>query len=71
MITLPHTAKWRILGTAIKAATRGLGDQPTARHYRFTTVKPLPLQLDGELVTLAGSTQVSIDLAPAALATIR
>ena len=37
VIALPHTAKWRILGVALKAATRGLGPQPTARHYRFTT----------------------------------
>jgi diacylglycerol kinase family enzyme len=42
VIMLPHTAKWRILGVAIRAATRGLGPQPTAEHYAFTTLKPTP-----------------------------
>ena len=70
VITLPHTAKWRILGVALRAATRGLGPQPTARHYAFTTLKPIPLQLDGELLALAPDTPVRIDIAPAALATL-
>ena len=30
VVTLPHTSKWRILAMAIRAATRGLGPQPTA-----------------------------------------
>jgi diacylglycerol kinase family enzyme len=71
VITLKHTAKWRVLFTAIKAAVRGLGEQPTARHYRFTTSTPLPLQLDGELITLDPGAQVIVDLVPGALSTIR
>lgn len=71
VITLPHTAKWRILGVAIKAATRGLGPQPTATHYEFTPLKPTPLQLDGELLDLSPGVRVSVDIAPKALATIR
>ncbi len=67
---MPHTAKWRVLGVAIKAATRGLGPQPTATHYGFTTLKPTPLQLDGEVLALEADTQVSIDIAPRAIATI-
>ncbi|OZM81655.1 diacylglycerol kinase [Pseudonocardia sp. MH-G8] len=70
VITLPHTAKWRILGVAIRAATRGLGPQPTAAHYAFRTLKPLPLQLDGELVTLDAGVPVRVDIAPHALATV-
>ncbi len=70
VITVPHTAKWRVLGVAIKAATRGLGPQPTATHYGFTTLKPTPLQLDGEVLALDADTPVSIDIAPHALATI-
>ena len=30
VIELPHTSKWRLLGVALRAATRGLGRQPTA-----------------------------------------
>jgi diacylglycerol kinase (ATP) len=70
VITLPHTAKWRVLAVAIKAATCGLGPQPTATHYGFTTLKPIPLQLDGELLTLDAGTAVSVDIVPRALATV-
>ena len=70
VIALPHTAKWRVLGVAFRAATRGLGPQPTVEHYAFTTLKPIPLQLDGELLALDPGTPVRIDIAPAALATL-
>lgn len=70
VITLKHTAKWRILGVALRAATRGLGPQPTATHYEFTTLKPIPLQLDGELLALDAGTGVRVDIVPRALATI-
>ncbi len=56
VITLPHTAKGRVLGVALRAATRGLGPQPTAKHYTFTTLKPTPRQLDGELLALDAGT---------------
>jgi diacylglycerol kinase (ATP) len=70
VITVAHASKWRVLAVAIKAATRGLGPQPTATHYGFTPVKPIPLQLDGELLELEAGTPVSVDIAPRALATI-
>jgi diacylglycerol kinase (ATP) len=70
IIALPHTAKWRILAVALKAATRGLGPQPTARHYRFTTVEPTPMQLDGEVIAVEAATSVSVDIAAGALSTL-
>jgi diacylglycerol kinase (ATP) len=70
VVAIPHTAKWRVLAVAIKAATRGLGEQPTATHYSFTTLKPMPLQLDGELLALDAGTPARVDIAPKALATI-
>jgi diacylglycerol kinase family enzyme len=70
IVTLPHTSKWRILVIAIRAATRGLGPQPTATHYDFVTLKPTPMQLDGELLTLNAGTSVHVAIAPSALATI-
>jgi diacylglycerol kinase (ATP) len=70
VIAMPHTAKWRILGIALKAATRGLGPQPTARHYRFTTVRPTPMQLDGEVIAVGAGTSVSVDIAAGALSTL-
>lgn len=70
VVTVKHTAKWRVLAVALKAATRGLGPQPTATHYGFTTLKPTPVQLDGEVLELDPQTKVSVDIAPGAIATI-
>jgi diacylglycerol kinase family enzyme len=65
-----RTAKWRVLGVAFRATTRGLGPQPSVEHYAFTTMRPIPLQLDGEPLALDPGTPVRIDIAPAALATL-
>jgi diacylglycerol kinase (ATP) len=70
VIALPHTSKWKVLGVAIRAATRGLGPQPTATRYRFVTHKPTPLQLDGEVLPLQTNTPVHVEIAPGALATL-
>jgi diacylglycerol kinase family enzyme len=70
VITLRHTAKWRILATAIKASTTGLGKQPSVRSYSFTTVTPLPLQIDGEVIDLPAGATVRVDIAPEALQTV-
>ena len=65
-----RTGKLRVLATAIRAATRGLGPQPKATHFAFTALAPIPLQLDGELLELDADTAVAVDIAPQALATI-
>ena len=70
VITQRQTGKLRVLATAVRAATRGLGPQPSATHYGFTTLAPMPLQLDGELVELDADSAVAVDIAPLALATI-
>jgi diacylglycerol kinase family enzyme len=70
VITQRQTGKLRVLATAIRAATRGLGPQPSATHFAFTTLAPMPLQLDGKLVELDADTPVAVDIAPRALATI-
>jgi diacylglycerol kinase (ATP) len=70
VITQRQTGKLRVLATAIRAATRGLGPQPSATHCAFTTLVPMPLQLDGELVELEANSLVTVDIAPRALATI-
>jgi diacylglycerol kinase family enzyme len=70
VITQRQTGKIRVLATAIRAAIRGLGPQPSATHYAFTTLAPMPLQLDGELMELDADTLVAVDIAPRALPTI-
>jgi len=70
VITLRHAAKWRILGTALKASVRGLGPQPSATEYAFTTIAATPIQVDGEVMELHANSQVRIDIAPKALRTV-
>ena len=65
-----HTAKWKLLGTALRASTRGLGPQPSATEYAFTTIKAMPIQIDGEVLDLDAHAQVRIDIAPKALRTV-
>lgn len=70
VISLEHTAKWRILATALRAASRGLGPQPSVREYEFTTVKPMPLQIDGEVMDLPAGAGVRVEIAAQALRTL-
>jgi diacylglycerol kinase (ATP) len=64
------TRWWRILGVAIRAATTGLGPQPSATRYGFTPLGPTPPELDGEVLALDGGTPVCVEVAARALATI-
>ena len=67
VITFPHMAKWRILLTALRATTKGLGDQPSYTQYRFSTLDPMPYQIDGEVRSVETSTDITIDSIPRAL----
>jgi diacylglycerol kinase family enzyme len=71
VIVLRHTAKWRVLATAVRAAMFGLGPQPTAREYRFRTIDPMPVQVDGEVAELERGVAVTVEIAPGALASVR
>lgn len=67
VIIFPHMSKWRVLLTALRATTQGLGDQPSVSSYEFTTLKPLPYQIDGEVKSVAAKTAVKVEAAPSAL----
>jgi diacylglycerol kinase family enzyme len=70
VVVFPHRSKLKVLLTALRAATQGLGDQPSVSSYGFTTVKPIPYQIDGEVKSVPAHTRVTIESAPAALATL-
>ncbi|MCU1634394.1 MAG: putative diacylglycerol kinase catalytic domain [Micrococcaceae bacterium] len=70
VITFPHMAKWRVLLTALRATTKGLGDQPSYAQYRFSTVKPMPYQIDGEVKSVEAKTDITIDSVPRVLSII-
>jgi diacylglycerol kinase family enzyme len=67
VILFPHMAKWKVLLTALRATTRGLGDQPSVGSYEFTTLKPLPYQIDGEVKSVDANTLVRVECDRAAL----
>jgi diacylglycerol kinase (ATP) len=71
VITIPHASKWKVLLTALRAATRGLGPQPSTKAFRFRTVDPTPLQVDGEVIEVAADTPVAVEMAAGALAELR
>jgi diacylglycerol kinase (ATP) len=70
VITVKHTAKWRLLGIGLKAALRGLGPQPSVREYRFTNLEPMPIQVDGEVMDLGAGAAVRIHIAHQAMQTL-
>ena len=70
IVTIEHASKWRVLLTALRAVTRGLGPQPTARTFSFTTVSPTPMQVDGEVLEVPAGRPVTVEIDPGALATI-
>ncbi|MCR1161920.1 MULTISPECIES: diacylglycerol/lipid kinase family protein [Micrococcaceae] len=67
VIVFPHMPKWRVLLTALRATTQGLGDQPSVSSYEFTTLKPLPYQMDGEVKRVEANVTVRVESAPLAL----
>ena len=70
VVVFPHMAKWKVLLTALRAASKGLGKQPSVSRYEFTTVKPMPYQLDGEVKSAPAETKVLVEAAPRALAVL-
>jgi diacylglycerol kinase family enzyme len=70
VITLPHRSKLRLLAFAVRAAVRGLGPQPHTDRFGFTTLKPMPVQLDGEVLDIEADRRVAVEIAPGALATV-
>ncbi|UKA60714.1 diacylglycerol/lipid kinase family protein [Arthrobacter sp. FW306-2-2C-D06B] len=70
VIVFAHMPKWKVLLTALRAATKGLGEQPSVSSYSFTTLKPLTYQIDGEVKSVDANMPVRIECVPAALSTL-
>jgi diacylglycerol kinase family enzyme len=71
VILTEHRPKWRVLFTAVRAAVRGLGRQPSTAEFRFTTIGPMPVQIDGELDDVPAGAAVQVRIAPGALSVCR
>lgn len=71
IISWPDSNKLKIAALALKAIFSNLGKQPQAKRFSFTTLVPMPMQLDGEVVELKKGSGVEVIAAPGALKTIR
>jgi diacylglycerol kinase (ATP) len=56
VVLLRYRSKVQVLATALRAATRGLGPQPSTRRYEFRALRAMQMQIDGEIVELAAGT---------------
>lgn len=70
VIAFPHASKWGLVAMGLKAATRGLGEQPSATEFSFTTLQPLAFQLDGEVREVDADARVRVEIARRALLTL-
>ncbi|NMR28425.1 diacylglycerol/lipid kinase family protein [Crystallibacter degradans] len=70
VVMLPHASKWRIALMTLRAVTVGLGEQPSVSSYAFTTTDSIPVQTDGEVMTVSAETDVVVESVPRALTVI-
>lgn len=59
--------KLSLLARLLKASTFGLSGNYQSDEYKFKTIKPVLVQLDGEIFTLDGNAEVSISIMPKTL----
>ncbi|MBC7707862.1 diacylglycerol kinase [Polaromonas sp.] len=66
-----HNHKLRLIKQLAKSAV-GKPDSPkSVEHFEFTTLAPIPMQLDGELIKLKANQKVIVTCAPGKLRTYR
>jgi diacylglycerol kinase family enzyme len=70
VVMLPHAGKWRMALMTLRAVTVGLGEQPSVGRYAFSTTDSIPVQTDGEIITIAAASEVLVESVPKALAVI-
>jgi diacylglycerol kinase family enzyme len=56
--------KRRLVMQLIRASTRGFDEVEQTEEFRFTTIRPMRLQIDGEIYRIAGETEVTISIVP-------
>jgi diacylglycerol kinase (ATP) len=66
----PAGSKFRLLARLLRSAVTGLRADARVTAYTFEVLKPMPIQLDGEVIDLPTGTLVKVTAAPGALETI-
>jgi diacylglycerol kinase (ATP) len=67
----PHASKIRLIRQLVKSAAGKVESPKSVERFEFTTVSPIPMQLDGELIKLPAKQQVTVTCAPNRLRTYR
>jgi diacylglycerol kinase family enzyme len=70
LISFPSGHKLTLVSRLAKAATSGLETPKRLARYQFTVIKKMPMQLDGEVISLPAGSQVTVVSAAKALRTI-
>lgn len=70
MILFPAGKKWQLIKRLTKAAAFHLENIESVNSYTFTTVKKMPMQMDGEVLKLPRDCKVLIESAAQVLSTI-
>lgn len=70
IIQFPASHKWQLLKHLTQASITHLDTTNRASSYRFTVIKKMPMQLDGEVTSLPAGAQVVVQAAPRVLRTI-
>ncbi len=60
-------SKAKLIGALLKASTTGFDEVKQAKKFIFTTIRPLSLQIDGEIYKVAADTEVRITIDPKVL----
>lgn len=71
VIRWPHNHKLRLVRQLAQAALSKTDAPQSVKRLEFTTVEPMPMQLDGELIKLKANQKVTVSCAPAKLRTYR
>ena len=71
IIRWPHAGKLKLLVSLLKAATSKGLETKTTNKVSFTCLKPMPIQLDGEITQLKAGDNVLVTSAHAKLRTLR
>lgn len=66
-----HNHKLRLVQQLLKAAVGKTDSPKSVKSFTFTTVAPMPMQLDGELIKLKAQQAVIVTCAPSKLRTFR
>jgi len=61
VVRIPFYSKLRLLAYLLTAATVGLKDSPSEKRYECQTIKPVSIQLDGEVYKIDGNSNLVVE----------